>query len=114
MEPVEIKVYELMIGNYVSIFDHTEMVEGIIPDGGSQWIIQATSIGERPDFGVSFKIYGIPLDDAWKRVLGVYGFNYPHWIQFVHQLQNWYYFKFGKSLIELKDKYDVPLVQDFD
>ena len=41
----------------------------------------------------------IPLNKKWKELLGV-DFNYPQWIKYVHELQNWYYWTNGKKELD--------------
>lgn len=44
-------------------------------------------------------IFGVPLNKKWKELLGV-NFEYPHWIKYVHEIQNWYYWTHKKTELD--------------
>jgi len=95
MEREALKPIDLQLGNFIENFGKVEMVTGLVPQEGGWfichkcWHQDENPIGD----GIQYPSYGIPLTEQWKKCLRVDKYNFPEWVIYVHQAQNymrWY------------------------
>jgi len=94
---------DLCLGNFISSFGETVMVTGITPHPslpGEFYISHSGNNNSPLPDGVEYSPTGIPLTDKWKKVLCIDQYQFPEWIEYVHQAQNYLYFFAGVYLVE--------------
>lgn len=100
LEPL--KVTDLMLGNFISVYGYTEIVQGLVK-GEKNWCIQHTGIHQLlipyPD-NVEFSAYGILLTEEWRRLLDIDRSDLPEHILYVHEAQNYFKCRYNIDISE--------------
>jgi hypothetical protein len=90
------KVNELRIGNWVTLVNK-DIFKNI------DYQIDAFDIYKASEFpDLSEAMLPIPLNEEWLLKFRYTREDIPNWIEFVHDLQNWYYYNNKKKELTLK------------
>jgi hypothetical protein len=99
-----LKPIEICLGNFIESMGNIEMVTGIINEGDDNFKIGHTGwnkgLSVIPD-DVTYETYPIPLTDEWKVCFGIDKYKLPEWIQYVHQVQNYFKWALQINLLEI-------------
>lgn len=96
MEKPELKPKDLCLGNYIDCFGKIEVVTGVVPREQGDWFICHSGnhkLKSPIPKGIEFSGYPITLTSDWKKFLNVDKYEFPIWVIYVHQAQNymrWY------------------------
>lgn len=93
MEPMQIELIEILpdkVGYLSPTLEHrVEPFEDAL-------------IANEPSYEPLEELEPIPLTDEWRMKLSV-ATDYPKWIRYVHELQNWYFWNHNKNELTIKD-----------
>lgn len=96
MDKEELKPKDLCLGNYIDCFGCIEIVTGIVPREQGDWFITHSGnhkLNNPLPENIEFSGYGITLTYDWKKFLNVDKHEFPSWVRYVHEVQNymrWY------------------------
>lgn len=102
----ELKPKDLQLGNFINAFGFIEMVMGLIPREDKTWYVNHTGWNsDKNKFidGIEFSAYPISLTDNWKKCLKIDKYEFPKWIEYVHQAQNYMKWYANVDLLEIMD-----------
>ncbi len=105
MEREPLKPYEISLGNFIESMGKIEMVAEIVRREDNTFIIGHTGWNANdglPD-GVLYSTYPIPLTDHWKVCFAIEKYELPEYIQYVHQVQQYFLLAFKRNLTETMD-----------
>ena len=93
---------DLQLGNFISCFGHTELVNGIVPKDPGYWFVCHTAMNQEDAIpeDIVAKPYPIQLTEEWKRALRVEKHSFPSWIKYVHEVQNYMKWYVGIDLLD--------------
>lgn len=101
------KPMKICLGNIIESMGNVELVTGIMQEEAGQFKVCHTGwnkgIGFIPD-GIFYSTYAIPLTDEWKKCLSIEKYDkLPEWIQYVHEVQNYFRWALKIELLEIMD-----------
>jgi hypothetical protein len=110
-----LKPLEICLGNFIESMGNIEMVNGIVQINETTWQIGHTGWGKdrspMPD-GVLYDTYPIRLTEQWKVCFGIEKHSLPEWIEYVHQVQNYYMYALNINLTTVMDWDLLPQAVD--
>ena len=103
-EILELRPYEICLGNFIESMGKIEMVTGIVKTDAGDFRIGHTGWNKDglPN-DILYSTLPIELNDHWKICFGIEKDYLPEWIKYVHQVQNYFVLAFGKNLLEGMD-----------
>jgi hypothetical protein len=102
---------EICLGNFIESMGKVEMVTGIIKREDNSFKIAHLGWNKGTSFlpeDVEYNTYPIPLTDEWKTCFGIGKYDFPEWIKYVHQAQNYFTWALGVNLLEIMDWNKLP------
>ncbi len=95
-----IKANELRIGSW---YNSTKFNQPIMLAAEDIHEMVSRAEGANIECYIEEIVQPIQLTEQWLKDFGVQNIKYPKWIKAVHEFQNWYYYKFEKKELTLKD-----------
>lgn len=106
---------DVMVGNIISVFGKTEIVTGITPRPDGTFFMHHSSSNQENNplgEGILFDGYPIVLTDEWKVSLNIDKYDFPEWLKFVHEAQNYLKWYANVDIFPQIDWTKIPLSQD--
>lgn len=107
----ELHPVDIMIGNFVNCFGGTVIVTGITPRPDGSFFVHHSGDNQKDNpfgEGIEFRVYPIELTEDWKEALRIDNYNFPSWVKYVHEAQNFIRWYAGVDLLPNIDWKKIP------
>jgi hypothetical protein len=95
---------DICLGNFIESMGNIEIVTGILKTGDDSF--QIAHLGWNKGIcpvpeGILFDTFPIPLTEEWKVCFGIDKYELPVWVQYVHEVQNYFKWSLRINLLEV-------------